>query len=153
MQDFSRTSRQKTCPDGPAESEDCHYASAALQHNGNPLPVVVRFACLRNSGTCPLAKTSLSRRQPSIATLRREIDVIVRSAPNGIKLSLHHAAHCSGRLSPSSASAAVASPPARPPHAASPLAVQGMTMQIKIVSVSFCFHCPAPTRYLFPYSL
>ena len=124
MQDFSRTSRQKTCPDGPEESEDCHYASAALQHNGNPLPVaVVRFACLRNCGTCPLAKASLSRRQPSIATLRREIDVIVRCAPNVIKLSLPHAAHCSGRLSPSSASAAVAAPPARPPHAASPLAV------------------------------
>ena len=30
MQDSSRTSRQKTCPDGPAESEDCHYASAAV---------------------------------------------------------------------------------------------------------------------------
>ena len=115
MQDSSRTSRQKTCTDGPEESEDCHYASAALQHNGNPLLVIVRFACLRNSGTCPLAKTSLSRRQPSIATLRREIDVIVRCAPNVIKLSLLHAAHSSGRLSPSSASAAVVSPPARPP--------------------------------------
>ena len=151
MQDFSRTSRQKNCPDGPAESEDCHYASAALHHNVNPLPVIMRFACLRNSGTCPLAKTSLSRRQPSIATLRREIDAIVRCAPNVIKLSLPHAAHCSGRLSPSSASAAVASPPPRSPHAASPLAVQ-VTM-MRIVSVSFCFHCPAPTRYLFLYSL
>ena len=30
-QDFSRTSRQKTCPYGPAESEDCHSASVPLR--------------------------------------------------------------------------------------------------------------------------
>ena len=30
-QDFSRTSRQKTCPNGHKESEDCHSASVPLR--------------------------------------------------------------------------------------------------------------------------
>ena len=45
-QDFSRTSRQKTCPMGRAESEDCQAASATLQHPVNPLPFITRSARL-----------------------------------------------------------------------------------------------------------
>ena len=47
VQDFSQQSRQKTCPMGRAESEDCHSVSAALQQNANPLPLITRFARIK----------------------------------------------------------------------------------------------------------
>ena len=95
---------------------------ASLHHKVNNPPSITRCRSIKETTALALFELcEIQRRQLSIATLRREIDDIVRCAPNVIKLSLPRAAHCSGRLPPSSASASVAPPPSHRPWRLSPL--------------------------------
>ena len=98
---------------------------ASLHHKVNNPPSITRCRSIKETAALALFELcEIQRRQLSIATLRREIDDIVRCAPNVIKLSLPRAAHCSGRLPPSSAFASVAPPPSHRPWRLSPLVVQ-----------------------------
>ena len=70
---------------------------ASLHHKVNNPPSITRCRSIKETAALALFELcEIQRRQLSIATLRREIDEIVRCAPNVIKLSLPRAAHCSG---------------------------------------------------------
>ena len=81
-QDFSRTSRQKTCPMGRAVSEDCQPASALLLHPVNPLPSITRSVRLnkQRSGDLSLLPPRISE-IPRFCQRRKSLHLLSKFSP------------------------------------------------------------------------